>query len=271
MGKKSAQHKESLLWRVDPGQGLEPSYVLGTMHSRDSRVHAFVPGIMPYLTTCRVLATEFPLIGDHLPPMPDHLAVEDWTLTLSSRKRRLLEKILQRYELGPSDRYRHLPPLFLSQILTAELLGKESEHPLDLALAISARQAGLELDGVETLDEQWDILRHIPVAEQRRQLLQMAGHFSRFRRQLKKQVGWYLRQDIRQLYQDARRQLKGMRKTLLLDRNRIMAIRMGQMARESPHFFAIGAAHLAGGKGVLRLLKRQGFAVSPVTLSRDGD
>lgn len=266
-GKKSNMSKTSLLWRLT-GEGLSSdSYVFGTMHARDARVHGFIGELKPYISHCEVLATEFPLLEDSLPGLPVDFPREEWLAGLTTRRRKMLEKVMARLELGSPEQFRTLPPILLIQLMTAELLGKEAEHPLDLSLALGAKAAGLELSGVETFEEQLDILRQIPVSVQLKQLHDLAGHFSRFRKRLRSQVRRYLDQDIRQLAKDARKDLKGLRRILLVDRNRIMALRMGIMARERPHFFAIGAAHLAGGKGVLRHLRRQGFELTPIALS----
>ena len=45
-----------------------------------------------------------------------------------------------------------------------------------------------------------------------------------------------------------------------------MAKRIGLMAKEQSIFAAIGASHLGGQKGVLRLLKKEGFKVRPVQI-----
>lgn len=266
-GNKSAKPETSLLWRLSVDGLARDSFIFGTMHARDGRVHGFIQGVTPFLLSCDVLATEFPLLGQSLPGLPGDFPHEDWVPGLSRRQRKMLVKVMTRFDLGAPEQFQALPPIMLIQLLTAELLGKEAEHPLDLALALQAREAGLELSGVETFEEQLDILRQIPVSLQVKQLLDLAGHFSRFRKRLRTQVKRYLRQDIRQLAKDSRKDLKGMRRILLVDRNRIMALRMGIMARERPHFFAIGAAHLAGGKGVLRHLRRQGFRLTPITLA----
>jgi uncharacterized protein YbaP (TraB family) len=55
-----------------------------------------------------------------------------------------------------------------------------------------------------------------------------------------------------------------MRKALLFDRNKIMARRFAEMARQNSLFCAVGAGHLAGQKGMLRLLKKQGFKVRAI-------
>jgi uncharacterized protein len=54
------------------------------------------------------------------------------------------------------------------------------------------------------------------------------------------------------------------RKLMIYDRNIIMANRMVGLSEENSCFFAIGAAHLPGQKGVMALLKRQGYKIVPV-------
>ncbi len=70
--------------------------------------------------------------------------------------------------------------------------------------------------------------------------------------------------EIQALYQSAKKDAKGMRKILLYRRNKLMAKRFGEIARTQSLFCAVGAGHLAGGKGMLRLLKKAGFKVKPI-------
>lgn len=257
---------KGLLWRLEvPGQEA-PSFLLGTMHTRDARVHALLQELEPHLAQCTVLATEFSFED---PGTTQDLVFQpstDWWEDLTRRQKKQTVALTERLGLGDVASFRSLPPLILIQMITAELLGKEALEPMDIALATKGRALGMRLTGIETFEEQMELLHNMPIDGQRKQLADMVLHFSKFRRQLDKQVRWYLEQDIRKLYKDARKQLKGMRKPMLFRRNRIMAQRMAAMVVEGPHFLAVGAAHLAGGKGVLRLLKEKGFRLTAIPL-----
>ncbi len=267
MGRSSK--KQSLLWEVRRADKTLAGYVLGTMHTRDQRVHAFLAPLEPYITQCQVVATEFSIHetggmhGASLEP------VADWTTRLSKKQKKMLTRLLDQHQLGGLDAYRELPPLLLLQALVEELLGKESAQPFDLVLAIKAEAAGLSVAGVETLPEQLAILQTIPVDVQLKQLTEVLAHQKRYKRQVRKQVKWYLQQDIRQLYKVTRKQLGRLRKRLLLDRNKRMAKRMAAMYAQQVHFVAIGAAHLWGNKGVLAGLKKRGYRVKPILFSAD--
>ena len=51
---------------------------------------------------------------------------------------------------------------------------------------------------------------------------------------------------------------------LLANRNAAWIPIMEKAMQTKPTFFAVGAGHLGGEKGVLSLLKKQGFVVRPV-------
>jgi len=55
-----------------------------------------------------------------------------------------------------------------------------------------------------------------------------------------------------------------MRKLMLYRRNTIMADRFSEKIYKKSIFCAIGAGHLGGKQGVLRLLKLNGLVVQPV-------
>ncbi|HRW75337.1 MAG TPA: TraB/GumN family protein, partial [Saprospiraceae bacterium] len=182
----------------------------------------------------------------------------------NKRQQKAFRHLLTRHELGDPEMYGHLPPLLVLQALVEAILGQESSQPFDMALAIHAEAMGLTLSGIETLEEQLGILEHIPLELQKKQLIQVLNHRSKYQKQIRKQVDWYLRQDIQQLYRVSRKQLGKLRNLLLLDRNKRMAKRMVRMYSNETHFMAIGAAHLWGDKGVLSLLRKKGMILKPV-------
>ena len=51
---------------------------------------------------------------------------------------------------------------------------------------------------------------------------------------------------------------------LLTERNNNWIPVIGEQAKKMPTFFAFGAGHLGGEKGVINLLRKSGFTVTPV-------
>ncbi len=267
MSKNKQSTSNHLLWQISHPNSQWVNFVFGTMHTRDERVHAFLPLLNSYLQNCKVVATEFHLPDPGQLPEVVFEPVLDWWKPLTPKQQKKIIKLLDSFNLGAVDQFLLMPPLMLIQAITSELLGKEANIPFDLALAMQAKSLGLRLDGIETFEEQIGILHQIPLSKQLDQLLGLSKDVGKFKRNLKNQVRWYLQQDIQRLYKDSRKQLKSLRKLLLLRRNRIMADRMAIMCAKESHFMAIGAAHLWGGKGVLNYLRHSGFKITPITIT----
>jgi uncharacterized protein YbaP (TraB family) len=104
----------------------------------------------------------------------------------------------------------------------------------------------------------------ISVENQLKSMLKTFKSFKQFRRQVLKMAELYEKADIQQLYQSSKKSAGSERKLLIYDRNKIMADRIAIMVSEQTIVCAIGAAHLAGKKGVLRYLKMKGLEVKPV-------
>jgi hypothetical protein len=99
-----------------------------------------------------------------------------------------------------------------------------------------------------------------------RQIYEIGRNPGRFRRNLLRMIQYYTNQDIDHLYKASRKQLQGLRKKLLFQRNEKMANHFISLLSENTVFAAVGAAHLGGEKGMLRLVKKHGFKLKPILL-----
>jgi uncharacterized protein YbaP (TraB family) len=138
------------------------------------------------------------------------------------------------------------------------------QTPLDYTLWTYAKEQGKITVGVETFQEQMDILAHIPLDNQIKQLKEIAKQPAAFRRQIMKAAELYEQEDIRQLYKLVKKSSGELRKLMIYDRNVIMAKRIARMVAENTGCFAVGAGHLAGQNGIIKLLKAEGFKMKPL-------
>lgn len=75
----------------------------------------------------------------------------------------------------------------------------------------------------------------------------------------------YLEQDVEQLYRYMNQFMSFEQGRLMLDkRNRSWVLRFKQITKGQSVFIAVGAGHLAGNAGVLRLLEDKGYKVTPI-------
>ena len=259
--------KSSLLWRIAPKTGGPVSYLFGTMHVRDLRAFQWLEPAKVCIERCEVFATEFDFSDT------DHAAVEavlqlppDQTLDalLKPGAWRNLQFYCQKKLGTPAEAMRHLHPMTVSMALTNALLEDEAARSLDETLWEYARARDKSTTGVETFCEQLETLKNISFEQHLKSLTWLLKNYGRQKRRLKKMLRWYQSGDLQQLYHAAKKDARGMRRIMLYERNKIMAHRFAEIAAERSLFCAVGAGHLAGEKGMLRLLKKQGFKTTAV-------
>lgn len=258
----------TLLWRIQPSGGPH-SYLFGTMHVRDKRAFALLEQVCRCIDECEALALEFDLgaVGEDFDPsllqLPDGQTLDS---LLPDKKFQKLRRFLLRALEVDIMAFRQALPLMTVNALNEHMMGKEQPVALDEQLWRYAKSRGKLILGIETYQEQVALLRSIPVEQQLQGLLWMGRNLKAHRRQLRKMADLYETGDIYRLHRAAKRSASGMRYSLLYRRNVIMAERIAEFTAEQSVFCAVGAGHLAGGKGVLRLLKHRGVTLKPVPL-----
>lgn len=140
---------------------------------------------------------------------------------------------------------------------------------LDVYLFDVARRQGKWMGGVEDLKDQEDIMDVIDESDlQELAMNDDAPSKEKIDKSAEDFITTYTNADLNaidsisnlgdSLYEDA----------LLVKRNRKMAMRMDSLSHVRSMVFAIGAAHLPGNKGLIRLLQQKGFTVTPVLSSK---
>ncbi len=264
--------KQTLLWEISGAQFPGKSYLFGSMHVRDQRAFRRLEPIYAAIGACEAFAAEFNLDdaigGESLETfaLPEGQSLDQlMPLRKYTKLRRLLHKAMG-IEL---DFFRYSQPILISNLIEERVMESEMPFALDQHLWQYALGHHKKMRGIETFQEQLEILQKIPLEQQISALLATGQQVSRHRRNLLKMAKWYEQGDIHQLYQASRRGAHGLRRLLLYDRNERMARRIAWMAREETTFCAVGAAHLAGMKGVLRLLKQMSVKVNPVPFEEE--
>lgn len=259
--------KQTLFWQLDGEELPGSSFIFGTMHVRDRRAFRLLEPVVDRLEGVDALATEFNLQEVDVHLNPAHLLLPDGrTLDqlIGEKKYDKLRRIIRKavgIDIHPLRRHQ---PILIANLIDERILARDMPHALDQHLFLLAQQRGKRLLGIETYLEQLEILQRIPLSVQLNGLLSLGRHIKNHRRRLLRMTELYEQQNIRQLYQSARRGAQGLRQLMLYERNAVMAERIGPIVREQTAVIAIGAGHLAGAKGVLRLLKHRGFKLTPL-------
>lgn len=261
--------KNSLLWKLEGKVRSAPSYLFGTMHVRDQRAFQQLSKVYDAIEECDGFAAEFHLeeagqgIESRLMQLPEGQRISDF---FPKNKYQKYRKVLLQSTGLDLTNFERMLPFMVVNFASENLLQQDMSQPLDQHLWDFAKSAEKSLHGIETFQEQMDVLQKITLEDQLSMLNSLCRNISRFRQYLLHLTKLYEAGDMQQLYKMVKKNSKGMRHLLLYRRNEVMAKRIGAMLEEQRLFAAIGAAHLGGGKGVLRLLKKQGVKVTPVEL-----
>jgi len=261
--------KRGLLWKIIVDSKSAPGYLFGTMHSAGSVATDKVTQVFPFIRECTGYFGESDI--DQLLTKPFQTAPSVWEglrqLLSAPSYAKSRHQLRQRFKLDLDDT-QHLPPMLLSTLIGEKMLSARMTEALDIQLWMLAKGQGLEVKGLESVEEQEKIYAGIPLTFQIRQLKKLILNLSGSCKSILRIEDAYFRDDLTTLYRLTHKQLGKTKKIILYDRNLIMAQRIRSILTDasSSIFFAIGAAHLPGQKGVLRLLKQYGYGLKSMHL-----
>jgi len=266
----AASAANTLLWEISGKNLPQPSYIYGTIHlvcPADLQVSE--PLKQAFGKTQQVvmeLDMDSPTMMQEM--QSDMLMKDGQKLQqlLSAPDYTAVGNYLQAKVGLPIEKVGAVKPFILSSMLYPALLGC-TPASYEATLVKMAQEQKKEVLGLETVQEQLGLFEKIPYAEQGKLLADMVNQEAAAKQELQHMMTLYKAQNIEQLRTMTSKSLFGFQQyeDLLLDsRNQHWIVGISQLAAAKPTFFAVGAAHLGGPKGVLALLRQQGYQIKPV-------
>ena len=263
---------QSLLWKVTGGDLNKPSYLYGSIHIQDARVFAFDSTVvLGSLQSCDAFAME--ILLDEIDPM---------VLKKSQfmPKGKMLSKMMKPADFAKLDSLCKVKlgvtaylvngykPFFLSSALQQADMAKDQDDALDVYFLKKARAADKKCFGVEQYQDQIAAIDAISLKEQIKMLVQSLETTEQdsSQNEFEELLNAYLTYNFDKMLELSNdpSMPKKFNKVFLVDRNVGMADHFAEIARSQSLFCVIGAAHLAGEKGVPSLLRKKGYTVEPV-------
>ncbi|MDH4133809.1 MAG: TraB/GumN family protein [Gammaproteobacteria bacterium] len=262
---------KGLLWKIEH-QGSEPSHLFGTFHSSDPHIVTLPCPVQRVFDRSASYSMEMLMNGAGIIAMAQAMYLDgDKTLkdVVGESVYRDTQSALENAGVGTVEQFSRKKPWVVMLALSDS--PQKGGLFLDLALQYDATRRGIPTYGLETMAEQVAVFNGMSLEDQTlllRDAIQHQGHMSKAMTEL---VDAYLRRDIDGLMQlsekykatDARVNSVLMDR-LLVQRNKNMAERMQGRLKEGNAFIAVGALHLPGESGLLRLLTQAGYRVSRV-------
>jgi uncharacterized protein YbaP (TraB family) len=258
----------SLLWKITGTEVKGTSYLYGTIHIMDGRVFAYGDEVSKAFETVEQVAVEVEMDKLDRGAVMNAMFMKDSTLDMLLTKEEY-EKLNEAYEdiTGASlETANGIKPFFISANMVQALIPKDKAVPLDMYFMQTARNAGKEVIGLETFEEQMSLIDELSYTAQAKMLVESIDEVGELEAQMDKLLKAYLSMNsekVLELMEDPSIPEEFMDK-LLNERNRIMVERMIPEIKEKTTFTAVGAAHLFGDKGIVKILKDKGYTVEPI-------
>lgn len=254
----------SLLWELSTGKDVESSYLFGTIHLPEADLQFRISEVKEYILTCEVFMAEYPL------DQQDEAAARAFQLEqgidqLIPEKKYIKLRTQLKKSFGLDiAMYNRLKPMILEQLLAETLVSHHTGLPMDVALWNYAKQNEKELRGAETLSSQLEILQRFPLELQLRNLQNIGKNPSKYRKQVANLSRYYRDENLVKLYKASIKSLANMKDVLVYTRNRKITDAILDTLQTNTLFCAVGAGHLYGEKGLLRLLKHRGVRTKAI-------
>ena len=273
-----------LLWKVS-GNGLgRPSYIMGTYHFAPASMMDKIPGMQQALEGCDIVVGE--LEKENMMSQESQLlmaqammAPADSTLDklFSREDYAIVETVFNKYfgTMGVKlSQMNNLKPSAISVQMQAMqalkyLPGFDESQFIDFAVQSRAGEMGRPSVGLETVQEQTDLLFNSPLTEQAEGLLEACKKDDLFVIQSSALVEAYMAQDLAKLESIITDPELGgddadEMDDLIYNRNRVWAAKLVKMMPERTCLVCVGAGHLPGAQGLLQLLRDRGYTVEPM-------
>lgn len=259
----------SLLWKIS-GKGLQqPSYIFGTFHIMCKSDFTISPALeakiktakqfygeldmddpgmqMTLMTKMRLQETSLAkLLGDE-----DYKAVSDSFKSITGMPLQLFN------QFSP---FMPMSLLAISSIKCADRIQPETEF------VTIAKNNQLPILGLETIDDQLKAINAQPLDSQVLAFKQTVLKYDSVQQMMVKMIQVYKQNNAEKIYRFIMDNggTNDFETAMLVVRNKKWIPVIKKAVMDKPSFFAVGAGHLGGKQGVIALLKKEGYTLTPV-------
>ena len=261
----------SVLWKLE-GKNIQPSYILGTIHLLPQSDFEITDAVLNAFNETEQVVFELDMDDPNLQTttmkymmMEEGESLADY---LTPRQYKSLDSLMKEQGGMGLQFFEKMKPIVLSTFLTVGLFGEEIAS-FEQSLTKMAKDAEKEIIGLESVEEQMQAISDIPIEDQVRDLMVFVSHQDSIKKIYSEMIRLYKKPDVDSLvviidsYYEDYESLKLM-EGLLFNRNENWKTRIPKLCKEKPTLVAVGAGHLGGDKGIIKLLQEEGYTLTPI-------
>ena len=278
-----------LLWKVTGKELTKPSYVLGTFHLADVAFADSIPVLKEALNASEQVYGELDmrkLLSDPSQVQQMQLAMMlpkdttlDSLLTIEQMKR--LNEFLKQY-LGADLTNPMLAPMKqmkpaaistqIQMVLAMQIAkGFNPQQQFDTYFQNVANEQQKPVGGLETMDYQLGVLYGAPLKRQAELLMCLVDDVDYQKDVLKRTIDAYYKQNLEAVHKVMEEKRHNTCDStpeedniLIYTRNANWASALPALMKTRSTFLAVGCGHLPGERGLISLLQKAGYTVTPI-------
>lgn len=271
---------QALLWKIEGKNIKEPSYLFGTIHLIPQEDFFLPVGFDDALNNAKQVVFEI-----DMDEMSDMSSMMGLLGQIMMKDGVTLRKLLSADEYKEVENYfdamgipmfllNKVKPMFLTMLaevnMDPESMGSDDIISYEMDIYNKANTAEKEVGGLETMEYQMSLFDSIPYKDQASMLVETIRNTNAGSDSFDETVELYKLQNIEAMVALSTEDetVGGYEDILLNNRNQNWIPKMATMMAAQSTFFAVGAGHLGGKTGVIRLLQKEGYKVTPVSVYR---
>lgn len=266
----------ALVWKVEGENLKQPSYVFGTIHMIDSEDFFWPKGLLQAIDQSEKIVFEINMeemtdMNAQMKMMSKMIMKDGVKLSdlLTKDEYKVVDDFFKKKGL-PLVFFEKMKPAFVTVITSLDMdpnaLKDGSIKSYEMELSEIAKDKKIKMGGLETMEYQMSMFDSIPYEVQAKELVKSIQETAKGADELEMLTKLYKEQNL--LAMDSifqSEEVMGDTELLLDKRNKNWIPLMIQDAVKQPTLFAVGAGHLAGVNGVISLLRKEGYKLTPIS------
>jgi uncharacterized protein YbaP (TraB family) len=268
---KTNKDDNTLLWQIS-GNGLQQnSYLFGTFHLLCKDDLHFSAQLKQAVLNAKEMYLELDMDDPSIllqsmtvMSMKDGKQLKDFYTEVQYKK---LQQYFNDSLQMPLALLQTMKPMLLEAMLYPKMLPCKSASAVEDELMKLAKEDKKEIQGLETMAFQASIFDSIPYEEQAKQLLMSIDSTEKYKVYFNNMLNVYKSQQIKgleDLINDKEFGDGDDNDILLNNRNRNWVQQLKTIMKKESVFVAVGAGHLVGENGVIALLRKEGYTLTPI-------
>ncbi|SKA10335.1 TraB/GumN family protein [Sediminibacterium ginsengisoli] len=264
---KQQARASSLLWQIR-GKGIAPSYLFGTFHMLCKDDFSMTDSLKKKFATTKQLYSEIKMDDPAMQmKIMKAMSMKDTTLlSLFGSDSAKANEAFKTITGIPMQMLNGFRPFMSMSLLTMKSIDCAEQVQMEGLFVAMAKEAGMPVKGLETLEAQMDLMNSEPIDSQINSLKKTLFNFDSVKISMTKMIATYKKNNADSIYRFIKDNggSDAFEEKLLVKRNKNWIPVIKKAVTEMPSFFVVGAGHLGGKNGVISLLRKEGYTLTPM-------